>query len=181
MNIQADSKSGRKSWLVDSDQTPKKAPPDLAMQIINIMEQGIIVWSADGVCELHNTRIFGVLELSGGDIGIGTKRSDFLALAEKRGEFAAAARAEATAKFKSHKPFSFDRKMRIPRIVSTNARPSCGGGYVATFTDVTEARRVAEKLAKAIEEAALSERRAHEVLQNERIRQKRGGDAGAAR
>ncbi|MDG1769540.1 MAG: hypothetical protein P8H36_09095, partial [Yoonia sp.] len=61
-------------------------------------------------CELHNMRIFDVLELSGGDIGIGTKRSDFLALAEKRGEFAAAAQAEATAKFKSHKPFSFDHK-----------------------------------------------------------------------
>ena len=172
MNIQTDSKSGRKSWLVDSDQAPKKALPDLALQIMNIMEQGIIVWSADGICELHNTRIFDVLELSRGDIGIGTKRSDFLAVAEKRGEFAAAAQAEATAKFKSHKPFSFDHKMPSARIVSTNARPSRGGGYVVTFTDVTEARRVAEKLAKAIEEVALSERRAHDVLENERIRQK---------
>jgi hypothetical protein len=38
MNIQTDSKSGRKSWLVDSDQAPKKALPDLALQIMNIME-----------------------------------------------------------------------------------------------------------------------------------------------
>ncbi|MDG1769541.1 MAG: hypothetical protein P8H36_09100 [Yoonia sp.] len=33
-------------------------------------------------------------------------------------------------------------------------------------------RRVAEKFAKAIEEVALSEHRAHDVLENERIRQK---------
>lgn len=36
----------RKSWLVDSDAAPQKAPPNLAMQIMNIMEQGIIEWSA---------------------------------------------------------------------------------------------------------------------------------------
>lgn len=36
---------------------------DRAMQVMNTMEQGILVWSADGVCELHNTRVFEVLEI----------------------------------------------------------------------------------------------------------------------
>ncbi len=172
MNVQADTPSPRKSWLLEGDVAPQKAPPNLAMQIMNIMEQGIIVWSADGVCELHNTRIFDVLELTGDDIGIGTERSKFLELAMNRGEFDKAARDAASNRFKSHKSFSFDRKLPSGRIVSTNARPSRGGGYVVTFTDVTEARSVAAKLASAIEEAALSEKRAHDVLQKERCRQK---------
>ena len=171
MNAQSKTPKSGKSWLVDGEAAPQKSPPNLAMQIMNIMEQGIIVWSADGICELHNTRIYDVLELKGDDVGIGTKRSDFLQLAIDRGEFDDATCADASQKFKSHKPFSLDRKMPSGRIVSTNARPSRGGGYVVTFTDVTEARNVAAKLAKAIEKAADSENRAHDILQNERSRQ----------
>ncbi|MEJ6477396.1 MAG: hypothetical protein QNL92_01800, partial [Octadecabacter sp.] len=50
---------------------------DLATEIMNIMEQGILVWSEDGMCELHNTRIFDVLEISGADLTIGTERDEF--------------------------------------------------------------------------------------------------------
>jgi hypothetical protein len=59
----------------------------LATQIMNVMEQGIIVWSPDGTCELHNTRVFDVLELERDAIGIGTKRGDFLDAACAHGEF----------------------------------------------------------------------------------------------
>lgn len=172
MNIQSDKPPIRKSWLVDSDVQPQKAPPNLALQIMNIMEQGIIVWSADGVCEMHNTRIYDVLELSGEDVGIGTHRSDFWKLSLSRNEFDAATDASSQVKYAKNQSFTFDRKMPSGRIVSTSARPSRGGGYVVTFTDVTEARHVADKLAQAIEEAAQSERRAHDVLQKERRRQK---------
>ena len=43
---------------------------DLALEIMNIMEQGILVWNAEGVCELHNSRVFQVLELKPGDSSI---------------------------------------------------------------------------------------------------------------
>jgi len=29
----------------------------IAYDIMNIMEQGILVWSGDGICELHNTGV----------------------------------------------------------------------------------------------------------------------------
>lgn len=172
MNDQSNTPPTRKSWLVDSDAQPQKSPPNLAMQIMNIMEQGIIVWSAEGVCEMHNTRVYDVLEMGGDDIGIGTKRGAFLKLSRDRNEFDAVTYDDATLKFCGTKPFSFDCQMPSGRIISTNARPSRGGGYVVTFTDVTEARSVANKLAQAIDEAAKSERLAHDILQNERRRQK---------
>jgi hypothetical protein len=56
----------------------------LATQIMNVMEQGIIVWSPDGTCELHSTRGFDVLELERDAIGIGTKWDDFLVAASAR-------------------------------------------------------------------------------------------------
>ena len=46
MNDLSNTSPARKSWLVGSDAAPQKAPPNLAMQIMNIMEQGIIEWSA---------------------------------------------------------------------------------------------------------------------------------------
>lgn len=114
MNDQSNTPPVRKIWLVDSDAVPQKAPPNLAMQIMNIMEQGIIVWSAEGVCEMHNTRIYDVLELSGEDIGIGTERSKFLDLAETRGEFDAGGRKSAGVKLDAHKPFLYD--LNIPSV-----------------------------------------------------------------
>lgn len=169
MNVQANGKLAAKSWLVDNGSI---AQPNLAAQIMNIMEQGVIVWSADGVCELHNTRIFDVLEIAGADIGIGTDRAVFLEFAEGRGEFAPDVLDSALERFKAHKPFTIDRKLPSGRIVSTSARPSRGGGFVVSYTDVTEARSVAAKLAEAIETAAKSEERTRAVLAQERQRQR---------
>lgn len=172
MNIQSEEPPMKKSWLIDSDVEPQKAPPNLAMQIMNIMEQGIIVWSADGVCEMHNTRIYDVLELSGDDVGIGTQLSDFLDFSLARNEFDAATHAALQIKYTENKRITADRKMPSGRIITTSARPSRGGGFVVTFTDVTEARHVAAKLVQANEVAAESEQRINTVLQKERRRQK---------
>ena len=169
MNAQSPPK---KSWLVE--QPDVAATNELAIHVMNIMEQGIIVWSADGICEMHNTRVYEVLELTGDDLTIGTSRTDFLQHAEARGEFEADVREGASRKFRDDKPFSFDRRMPSGRIISTNARPSREGGYVVTFTDVTEARLMATKLEKAIEEAAKAEARTAEVLRLERARQSEG-------
>ena len=166
MNAHSETK---KSWLLDTSEPA--AETDLATHVMNIMEQGIIVWSAGGVCEMHNTRIYEVLELSGDDLSIGTTRKDFLAMAEERGEFEPGIRKSASIRFRDYKPFSFDRKMPSGRIVSTNARPSREGGYVVTFTDVTEARQMAAKLERANAEAEAAEERTQEMLRTERARQ----------
>lgn len=159
-----------KSWLVD--QPSPEPQSELALQVMNIMEQGIIVWSGEGICELHNTRVYDVLEITSDDLAIGTAREDFLKMAAARGEFGQQAHEIATRKFKDSKPFSFDRILPSGRIVSTNARPSREGGYVVTFTDVTEARKMAQDLENAISEAAAAEQRMAEVLNLERARQK---------
>lgn len=161
-----------KSWLVDQPAPEQGA--ELATHVMNIMEQGIIVWSADGVCQLHNTRIYEVLDLTGEELTIGTARDDFLRTAVERGEFDEKVAEKADRLFQAHKPFSFDRCLPSGRTISTNARPSREGGFVVTYTDVTSERKMAAKLEIAMSEAAKAEARTAEVLRHERARQEEG-------
>lgn len=145
--------------------------PELLSQVINAMEQGVIVWSADGVCEFHNTRVYDTLELGVDDLEIGTLRTDFLNAAVDRGEFSQDAMELREAQFGTRRSFAFDRKMPSGRIVSTNARPRRGGGYVVTFTDVTDSRKAALELEKARESAEQAHAKIENILDQERARQ----------
>lgn len=144
---------------------------DLAMKIMNTMEQGILVWSADGLCELHNTRVFEVLEIEEAVLTTGTRRVDFLATAVARGEISQATAEQTQARFTTKRAFSFDRLMPSGRVVATNARPARGGSFVVTFTDVTEARKAADELDRARKAAEEAETRARAALVAERARQ----------
>jgi diguanylate cyclase (GGDEF)-like protein len=68
-------------------------------------------------------------------------------------------------------PYSFDRHLPSGRVVLTHGRPTRAGGYVVTFTDVTEARKAARELDDAKRQAEEAELRAMEVLTQERARQ----------
>jgi len=148
-------------------------PDEIALveQIMNIMEQGILVWTADGTCELHNTRIFEVLELDGEDLAIGTTRAAFRDRAVARGEMSSDDREASAARIKAHQAYSFDRVLPSGRVVLTNARPARGGGYVVTFTDVTRERAAAEELERAKRAAEAARQKAQDVLEQERARQ----------
>lgn len=162
---------GLDHWLVEPDGEGVRDELALAEQIMNIMEQGILVWTADGICELHNTRIFDVLELNGDDLAIGTTREEFRDRAVARGEMSAEDREGSAARIKAHQPYSFDRHLPSGRVVLTNARPARGGGYVVTFTDVTRERAAARELTRAKREAEAAQKKSQEVLEQERARQ----------
>ena len=142
-----------------------------ANEIINSMEQGVLVWSAEGVCLMHNNRIFDVLELRADDIYLGCTRQEFLDMAVKRGEITQERMDKTEGRFKAAAPFAFDRQMPSGRVVTTNARPMEHGGFVVTFTDVTAARRNEAALADAKQQAEDAEQMAREALEGEQARQ----------
>jgi diguanylate cyclase (GGDEF)-like protein len=144
---------------------------DLAAHILNIMEQGVLVWSTDGTCVLHNSRIYQVLEITPEDLQVGTTRTEFRARSVGRAEMSAEEVAAADALVRARQPYSFDRVLPSGRVVLTHGRPTRGGGTVVTFTDVTAERRVARDLALAKRVAEEAEVRAKEVLAQERARQ----------
>ncbi len=146
-------------------------PENLASEVLNIMEQGVLVWSPEGVCELHNTRIFNLLELEGDDLRIGMTREEFRARAVARGELSRENEERSAGLIRAAQPYCFDRVLPSGRVVLTNGRPTRGGGYVVTFTDVTDARRAAADLDLAKRGAEEAEARAKQVLAGERQRQ----------
>ena len=140
------------------------------LQVIESIEQGVIVWSADGVCLLHNQRMFDVLELSLADIYVGMTRKEFLTLAKNRGEFVHHILETAEACFQRDEPFTADRKLPSGRVVATTGRPMRKGGFVVSYTDVTEARQKEKELAQAKMTAEAAENAASSSLNDERAR-----------
>ncbi len=142
---------------------------ELLRAVIDSMEQGILVWSKDALCLLHNERIFNVLELSREQIFLGCRRSDFLAAAAARREVSQPKVDEVQDLFEKGAPFAFDRAMPSGRTVATNARPLRGGGFVVTFTDVTDERRSAKELKQAKHQAETAELKALKTLAKEQV------------
>ncbi len=145
---------------------------ELAMHILNSMEQGVLVWSEDAICTTHNDRVFVVMELARSALYPGLSRHDFLNAAHARGELTWERVREVEAHFASGAPFEFDRTLPSGRVITTNARPLPDGGHVVTFTDVSQARRIASDLAEAKHRAEAAEKQALGALQETRARQK---------
>jgi diguanylate cyclase (GGDEF)-like protein len=102
---------------------------------------------------MFTKRILDILEMRPEDIAVGMSRGDFLAGAVGRGELTNAQVEMVQQKFSHRSAFQFDRTVRSGRIVSTQAMPFSGGGFVVTFTDVTKDRRQSEKLDASVQSA----------------------------
>lgn len=158
---------------VDQKKTKAHASePSTARLIMDALEQCVIYWSATGICELHNRRTFEVLELEPKHIGEGTPLEEFLTMGRDRGEFSTAKLRELLDMFQLTRPFQYDCQMPSGRVVAAKVRPMRGGGHVVTLSDVTEARRAVAALNVAKAEAEKAERKASEVLEDERARQR---------
>jgi len=153
-----------KNLPVDSTSTSKAVR--IVNDVMNSMEQGIIVWSADGFCELHNDRVFAMLELEANELYVGLSRVDFLRMAVKRGEFTQDIADKATDNFESRKPFSFSRVMPSGREIITTARARSSGGFVVTFSDITELKEKEVELEESKRRAEVAEGELAVQLQN---------------
>lgn len=117
-----------------------------------------MVWSADGRCELFNSRLLEVLELRKDDLHIGLAREDFFAAAVARGDVTGESAAQARIDFTSGKDrFCADRRMASGRILAIETRRLPDGGHVTSYTDVTLYRRNAEELTQAKQKAEEAE------------------------
>ena len=141
-------------------------------QILDTLEQGVIIWSVEATCLMHNARVFDVLHLRPSQIGLGTTLETFLRTSESRGDAMEMPVAELLAAFSDHKPFHYEIKLASGQIISVQVRPTRGAGHIVAFTDVTETRRAISALEDAKAEAARAEQTANEVLADERGRKR---------
>jgi diguanylate cyclase (GGDEF)-like protein len=164
-------KNGTKTKVTPKP-VPRASEPSTERLIMDAIEQSVVYWSAAGLCELHNRQTFDVLEVDSKHIGKGTPLEQFLTSGRDRGEFSSAKLRELLDMFQLSRPFQYDCTMPSSRVVSAKVRPMRGGGHVVTFSDVTEPRRAVAALNVAKAEAEAAERKASEVLEDERARQR---------
>ena len=138
----------------------------LINDVLNSMEQGIIVWSDNGVCDFHNARVYNMLELKENELFVGISRKDFLQMAVDRGEFNQDVANRAMEKFKFSEPFSFSRTLPSGREIITTARPRTDGGFVVTFSDITLMKQKEIDLEASIQRAEVAEAELEVQLQN---------------
>lgn len=144
----------------------------LAPQILDSIEQGVVIWSAAGTCQLINSLLFDVLEIEKGAFQPGQSFVDFLDCSVARGVVFSPEPQALAQLFGKGGAFQFDCTTQSGGAVRGNARTLRGGGYVICFSDVSRIRDAVESLAAAQENAAIAEHKAAEILDIERSRQR---------
>jgi diguanylate cyclase (GGDEF)-like protein/PAS domain S-box-containing protein len=149
-----------------SDSIAEKTTGDVLSDVMDSMEQGVIVWDAEGECRLHNSRVFDMLELKQDELYVGINRKDFLQMAVNRGEFSQEVANQAMEKFKQQKPFSFSRTMPSGREIITTARSRDDGGFVVTLSDITQMKEKEAELQESMRRAEAAEAELAAQLEN---------------
>ena len=153
---------------MDPDSSPASplVSDSILNDVLNSMEQGVIVWDADGICELHNARVFEMLELRDTELYVGIDRADFLQMGVTRGEFTQEVVDRATERFSRGEPFSFSRTMPSGREINTSARARSSGGFVVSFSEITPMKEKELELNASIQRAEAAEAELSVQLEN---------------
>ncbi|WP_168769487.1 diguanylate cyclase [Yoonia sediminilitoris] len=142
------------------------------MQILDAVEQGVVIWSSDGRCVMHNQRFLNILELEPSKLRVGMPLDRFMRQERDRGVFSSEMVAEYQELFQVGRGFQFDFSLPSGEIISANVRPVREGGHVVAVTNVTETRQAITALNLAKAEAEEAERKTSAILEHERARQR---------
>jgi signal transduction histidine kinase len=135
------------------DELSRRAEEMAAM--LASIRHGVMLWGPDRRLIASNTVVAELMDHPPGLLTPGRTSDEVIDNMERRGEFgeetskiAAALRArDQTA------PYVRTRQLRTGRIVEIRSDPTPGGGWLSTYTDVTETRRAEEELRRAKEAA----------------------------
>ncbi|UYN93760.1 MAG: PAS domain S-box protein [Enhydrobacter sp.] len=123
--------------------------------ILQNIDQGVVLLDRNLRVAAYNRRLVEWLELEGAGYGRGASYVDIVRRLAERGEFGTeeveAAVAARVALVRAGQRFEGERRRRDGRILSVVFNPLPEGGGVMTYSDVTEARRREERLARSEE------------------------------
>ncbi|WP_420406096.1 PAS domain-containing sensor histidine kinase [Nisaea sp.] len=129
------------------------AKQDLLEATFQHMDQGISVFDANLTAVAFNQRYLELLDLPGDRFAPGVPFEAFVRFNAERGEYGPgdveALVAERIAEVRRAEPRNFERKRPDGTVLETIGRPLPGGGFVTTYTDVTERNRTIEALRSA--------------------------------
>jgi len=139
--------------------------------ILEGMEQGIIVWSADRVCSFVNRRYFVITGSSETDLFVGQTFDTHMSLLVDQGLYLPEQVDALWEKMSLGKIVSAERSTPGGRQISLTVRPLINGSFVVSVTDVSSVKQHEEKLASALTRAEDAEAHAQTALRLQKTRQ----------
>ncbi|MEM7524595.1 MAG: diguanylate cyclase [Pseudomonadota bacterium] len=127
--------------------------------VVDMMEQGVVFWSKDGVCELASADVDEMLELSGFSFTRGALRKDYFKYIAKRLGDAEFDLKAAQKNYASGEAFKVTRMTPNGRVLLVHNRPRPCGGYLVTLIDITEFHENEAALGAAKARAEKTERK----------------------
>ncbi len=132
------------------------------------ISQGLLIATADAVVAFANDRYRRFFGLRPDEVQVGDSLESVLMLLARRGAYGAGVPEEQVKDrmlpFENRETYTLDREMNDGRSLNITGTPLESGGYVYTFTDVTERVRRNDHLQKVVEERTSALREAIERL-----------------
>lgn len=139
-------------------------------EVIDSMEQGVIVWSDSGICELVNSRYYRLMNQGEDYLHVGMQREKYFRGMVERGDATLKMIEQLEARLLTREPFSIEREVASGAMIAVYIRPMQSGGHVVTYTDITESKKNQQALHSAMERAEKAELSAREALRLEQER-----------
>lgn len=168
--IAARTASARRRRVVDESASSLQRRSALLQMALDHIDQGIGVFGPDKRLVAFNRRFVDLLDIPAELAVPGTPVEAFIRFGAERGDYGpgdveelVAARLE---KARSATPLLLERTGPEGTVIEVRANPLPEGGWVASYTDVTEQHRAQRRLAAAKEEAEAASRTKSEFLAN---------------
>lgn len=154
--------------LLDETSQELRFSRQLLAATMENVTQGISVVDADMRIVAWNRRYLDMFDYPGGLVFVGRPIADLIRWNALRGEFGDCDPEQQVAKRLTHMragtAYTYQRKRKNGQVFSISGRPMAGGGFVTTYTDITEFKRTEQALLEAKEELeARVEQRTHEL------------------
>ncbi len=132
------------------------------------MGQGLMAFDGDLRLAAWNSRALEILQVPDGLARVGRPFAEMVRLGAQRGNYGPgdpeARAAERLAMARERAPRRLEREMPDGRIIEAQDSPMRDGGFVATYTDITAHKRLAEELRQARDAAEAASRAKSEFL-----------------
>jgi PAS domain S-box-containing protein len=139
--------------LLDETSQELRFSRQLLTATMENITQGISVVDADMNLVAWNRRYLELFDYPSDMVYVGRPVADLIRWNAQRGEFGFRDPEEQVAKRLAHMragtAYTFQRKRRNGQVFSINGQPMAGGGFVSTYTDITEFKRTEQALLDA--------------------------------
>lgn len=164
-------KASSKNTVIDIGEQTSTDELEAFRSILERMEQGILVWSAERVCIFVNSRYFELTGSSENDMFVGKTWQGHMNGLIEQNFYTSEKMENLRERMDEREVVTSERCTSSGRYISVTMRPLPDGSYVVSFTDITKAKEHEDTLAEALSRAKQAEVDTQNALRVQKARQ----------